>query len=156
MGKPVYVTLDTRMAEEPPLSRSVDMKYVEERDFADLLDKLADPTADEYHSGYNAQEKEVADYLEDCINFVNNYNQNSLQLTYIPKGNGEEKIVNLYDKISDYTQDILHVDSVIGDSGEEQKFYEMKLCLESSDPGGTYNLEKMLDKPMYKIDLTKK
>ncbi|MFW5887816.1 MAG: hypothetical protein ACOCUH_03355 [Bacteriovoracia bacterium] len=147
MSKPLYVTLDARLDEEEPLAREVNEDYLLNGTFADLLEKMVDPNSDEFHSGYNAQEKEIVEYVTSILE-KGNENPAYVQLSYFPNDGGQDIAVDIMDKISDYKSSILKVDSVAGESGEDQKFYKMDLAIETADPSGAYNLETRLE-PLY-------
>lgn len=147
MSKPLYVTLDARLDEEELLNRQVNEDYLRNGTFADLLEKMVDPNTDEFHSGYNAQEKEIAEYVTSILE-KGNENPAYVQLSYFPNDGGQDIAVNIMDKISDYKSSILKVDSVPGESGEDHKFYKMDLAIETADSSGTYTLEAKIE-PLY-------
>jgi hypothetical protein len=141
MAKPIYITLDALVFDDDNDQDTKLVKQVTEdylsRTFSELIEKMVDGSPDEYNEvGYNAQEMEIATHVRGLLTTANT-DPGRVQIYAYSKDTPPEEInVRLNDKISDYNDRILTIETIPGESGEDKTFRKIALSISDNDPGG--------------------
>jgi len=134
MGKPLYVTLEAQMAVS--LIKPVGEEY-KSKTFGELVEKMTDGSVDEYNEKpYNAQEMQTANHVSDLLRQANS-DPGAAQLYAFSKDEPPEEInVRLDDKVSDYNERILKIETIPTEGGGEKRFEKIELEIVKGIPGG--------------------
>ncbi|HLC64850.1 MAG TPA: hypothetical protein VJI46_01865 [Candidatus Nanoarchaeia archaeon] len=137
MNKPMYVVFDTPFpGQDSTLARQVGEEY-KGRTVGELAEKILDGRADEYNQNpYTAQEMQTASYIRDLLERAN---ADPGKAQILARSNTEPPTdipVKLDDKVADYLDRILKIDTQIGPSGEEQKYQKVWFSIFPGISGG--------------------
>ncbi len=146
MQKPLYVLVQALIYDdgagqgsEPtaPKAKNLPRNVSEEfmgKTFSELLQKMADPNTDDYHTvPYSTEDMEIANYLNNLLADANS-NPKAMHLYGVPNQAGAQKIqLKLHEKVSKYSGQIVSIEQGDEETGD---FRKMHLIVAPAIPGG--------------------
>lgn len=145
--KPIYVSLladlPSTIGGDQPLVKKIDSEYMSGT-VNDIVQKMIDPDKDTMNEAYNANEREMANTVQEWFRMANE-SPNEYSVGILGVVGKETFPMNLDDKIADPKyESLFQVHEEKNDSGDKERYKLLEMEVSQGLPNG-YIMDSMLD-----------